>query len=71
VLAAAINGIAVVWFIVSGAVLWHDALVMMVGAGLGGWTAAHLAQRVGRKVVRRVVIAIGLAMAASLALRLR
>jgi uncharacterized protein len=71
VLAAAINGIAVVWFIVSGAVLWNDALVMMVGAGLGGWTAAHLAQRVGRKVVRRVVIAIGLAMAASLALRLR
>ena len=71
VLAAAINGIAVVWFIVSGAVLWNDALVMAVGAGLGGWTAAHLAQRVGRKVVRRVVIAIGLAMAASLALRLR
>jgi uncharacterized membrane protein YfcA len=70
-LAAAINGIAIVWFIVSGAVLWGDALVMMAGAGLGGWTAARLAHRVGRRVVRRAVIAIGLAMAASLALRLR
>ncbi|HVD15404.1 MAG TPA: sulfite exporter TauE/SafE family protein [Actinomycetota bacterium] len=70
-LAAAINGIAIVWFIISGAVLWNDALIMMVGAGLGGWTAAHLAQRLGRKVVRRAVITIGLAMAASLALRLR
>jgi uncharacterized membrane protein YfcA len=70
-LAAAINGIAVVWFIVSDAVLWNDALVMMAGAGLGGWAAAHLAHRVGRRVVRRAVITIGLAMAASLALRLR
>jgi uncharacterized protein len=70
-LAAAINGIAVVWFIVSDAVLWNDALVMMAGAGLGGWAAAHLAHRVGRRVVRRAVITIGLAMAVSLALRLR
>jgi uncharacterized membrane protein YfcA len=70
-LAAAINGIAVVWFIVSDAVLWNDALVMMAGAGLGGWAAARLAHRVGRQVVRRAVITIGLAMAVSLALRLR
>jgi uncharacterized protein len=34
VLAAAINGIAVVWFIVSGAVLWHDALAMAASLAL-------------------------------------
>ena len=70
-LAAAINGIAIVWFIASGAILWRDALVMMAGAALGGWASSRLAYRLGRKAVRRVVVAIGLAMAVALALRLR
>ncbi len=70
-LAAAINGIAIVWFIASGAILWRDALVMMAGAALGGWASSRLAYRLGRKAVRRAVVAIGLAMAVALALRLR
>jgi uncharacterized protein len=70
-LAAAINGIAIVWFVASGAILWRDALVMMAGAALGGWASSKLAYRLGRKAVRRVVVAIGLAMAVALALRLR
>jgi len=70
-LAAAINGIAIVCFIASGAILWRDALVMMAGAALGGWASSRLAYRLGRKAVRRAVVAIGLAMAVALALRLR
>ncbi len=70
-MAAAINGIAIVWFVASGAILWRDAAVMMAGAALGGWASSKLAYRLGRKAVRRVVVAIGLAMAVALALRLR
>jgi uncharacterized membrane protein YfcA len=70
-LAGAINGIAIVWFVTSGAILWRDALVMMAGAALGGWASTKLAYRLGREAVRRVVVAVGLAMTISLALRLR
>lgn len=70
-LAAATNGIAIVWFVASGAILWRDALVMMAGAGLGGWASPKLAYRLGRKAVRRVVVAVGLAMTVALAVRLR
>jgi uncharacterized membrane protein YfcA len=70
-LAAAINGVAVVWFVASGAILWRDALVMMAGAALGGWVTSRVAYRIGRQALRRVVVAVGLAMTAALALRLR
>jgi uncharacterized membrane protein YfcA len=44
---------------------------MMAGAALGGWASSRLAYRLGRQAVRRAVVAIGLAMAVALALRLR
>jgi uncharacterized membrane protein YfcA len=47
-------------------VLWQDALVMAMGAVLGGVGGAGLARRMGRAVVRRLVIAIGFGMAAAL-----
>ena len=40
-----------------------DALVMAIGATLGGVAAAGVARRMGRKAVRRGVIAIGFSMA--------
>jgi uncharacterized protein len=58
-LAAAANGIAAVLFAARGAVLWRDALVMMTGAMAGGYAGAHLAQRLGRRVVRAAIIVIG------------
>jgi uncharacterized membrane protein YfcA len=70
-LAAAITGVAVIWFAVEGAVIWDVALLMMAGAGLGGYTGAHVAHRVGRTAVRRIVVAIGLAMTVALALHPR
>jgi len=63
------NGVAAVTFIVSGLVDWPVALVMAVGAGIGGWSASRIAQRVPRTWVRRAVGAIGLAAAAWLFLR--
>lgn len=58
-LAVSINGVAAVYFAVSGKVIWHDALVMLCGAILGGYLGARTAKRLGRKFVRYAVIVIG------------
>jgi uncharacterized membrane protein YfcA len=63
-LAALINGAAVVTFILAGAVLWSQCVVMIAGAVAGGWFGAHYVQKVDSEKVRRVVIAIGIAMTA-------
>lgn len=59
VLSTATNGVAVVIFIASRAVYWRQALVMIVGAALGGYFGAHYSLRVPQKVVRWFVIAVG------------
>ncbi len=64
--ATCINGIAAVYFAVSGAVLWIDGAIMALGAIAGGYGGAGLARRLGRTFVRRAVIAIGFGMAAAL-----
>lgn len=64
-----INGIAALYFIISGAVIWIDVLVMAVAAVAGGYFAAGVARRLGRKFVRRLVVFIGIAMAVSLFFR--
>src|SRR4030088_1333784 len=61
-LAVLINGAAVVTFILAGAVLWSQCVVMIAGAVAGGWFGAHYVQKVDSEKVRRVVIAIGIAM---------
>ncbi len=66
---AAINGAAVVTFIVAGAVLWPQALVMLVGAVAGGYGGAYFAQKLDPQIVRRFVIAVGLCMTAYFFLR--
>ena len=66
---AAINGAAVVTFIVAGAVLWPQALVMLVGAVAGGYGGAYFAQKLDPQIVRRFVIAVGICMTAYFFLR--
>ncbi|HET9769669.1 MAG TPA: sulfite exporter TauE/SafE family protein [Acidimicrobiia bacterium] len=68
-LAIAINGVAAVYFAVEGAVLWTDAGLMAVGSVAGGLGGAVFAHRLGRRAVRRVVIAIGVLASASLLLK--
>ena len=66
VLAVGINGIAAIYFALSGAVIWRDALILTIGTVTGGFLGAHLAQRLGRKFVRGFVVAIGMAMTIAL-----
>lgn len=61
-LAATINIVAVATFIVAGAVLWPQCLVMIIGAMAGGWSGGHYAQKADPKKLRYVVILTGLAM---------
>jgi uncharacterized membrane protein YfcA len=69
-LAVFINAVAAAYFVAAGMVILGDALVMAVGATIGGVASAGMARRMGRKAVRRAVIVIGLAMTLALFLRL-
>jgi hypothetical protein len=59
VLVAVINGVAAVTFIATGSIVWPQALVMIVGAGLGGYASAHYAQKLPQSLVRATIIALG------------
>lgn len=63
------NGVAVLFFVLSGLVNWPVAIVMSLGAAIGGWTGSRVAQRLPRERVRSLVGVIGLASAAWLFLR--
>jgi uncharacterized protein len=68
-LAACMNGVAAVYFAISGAVIWSDVAVMCVAAILGGLGSARLARRLGQRFVRYAVVAIGLIMTIALLFR--
>jgi uncharacterized protein len=57
------NGAAAVLFAATGRVVWPAAAVMAVGALLGGSLGGRFAGRVRASVLRRVVVALGLAVA--------
>ena len=69
-LALCINGVASAYFIKNGMVSWPHALVMAVGAIVGGIWGAGMARRIGPRGVRRIVIIVGFTMAVSLLFRL-
>jgi uncharacterized membrane protein YfcA len=56
------NAVAVIVFIFARAVFWPQALLMVVGAALGGYAGAWFAQKMDPKSVRYVVITIGYSM---------
>ncbi|MBI4460069.1 MAG: sulfite exporter TauE/SafE family protein [Acidobacteria bacterium] len=58
-----INGIAAVYFIASGAILWSETVILGAGALAGGYAGPHLARRVGEKPVRVFVSVAGFAIA--------
>jgi uncharacterized membrane protein YfcA len=66
--AFSINAVASIYFVISGKVIWGDALLMAVGAILGGYGGANLALRLGRRAVRATVVTVGFLMAISLLL---
>jgi uncharacterized protein len=68
-LAAIINGVALVYFILRGQIEWTLAILMAVGAIIGGYGGARLAKRMNQNVVRVFVIVAGLAVSVWLFVR--
>jgi uncharacterized membrane protein YfcA len=63
-LATLINVIAFVYFAARGLVVWPIAVVMGIGAIIGGFGGARFAKRVDQRLLRGFVIAIGLGVSA-------
>lgn len=64
VLGSAINGVAVLIFIVSGAVEWKYGVIMIVGGIAGGYLGAHYAKKLPKQRVRQIVIVIAASLTA-------
>jgi len=62
VLGGIINGVAVVTFILAGAVAWKPGAIMTAGAIVGGYFGAHYAQRLPQSWIRAFVIVVGTGM---------
>jgi uncharacterized membrane protein YfcA len=58
------NGIAVITFVVEKQVAWQHCLLMMVTAAVGGYLGARGSRRLNPRLMRGIVVAIGLGMAA-------
>src|SRR5205085_6841494 len=61
-LSTCINSVAVVTFVLAGVVIWSDALVMLVAAMIGGYSAASVARRLPPLYVRIFVLVIAFSM---------
>ena len=62
----AVNGVTAVLFSLGGFVNWRTATLMAVASLVGGYAGADIARRMGQKNVRRIVVGIGLSLAAKL-----
>lgn len=62
VLGGIINGVAVITFVVKGAVVWRPGIVMIAGAIVGGYFGAHYAQKLPQSWIRAFVIVVGTGM---------
>ena len=64
-LVGAMNGVAVICFIVAGAVWWPETLAMLVAAAIGGYAGARVARRLPASVVRATIITVSFATTAA------
>lgn len=62
VLGGIINGVAVITFVVKGAVYWKQGTVMIVGAVLGGYLGARYSLKLPQRWIRVFVIVVGAVM---------
>jgi uncharacterized membrane protein YfcA len=69
VAATVTNGVAGIYFALSGAIAWGDALALATGAIIGGYAAASLGRRLSRSAAEVVVVVIGVAMSVALFVR--
>lgn len=63
VAATASNLCAIVTFILSGRIVWHDCLISMVFAAAGGYIGARNARAMNPSILRAVVVVTGVAIA--------
>ena len=66
VLAASINALAALYFILNNMVYWPDVGLLAAGTITGGYVGVGVARRIGQKAVRKLVVLIGLGMGLSL-----
>ncbi len=59
---ACINGVAMIAFILAGAVAWPQAILMSLGSLLGGYWGVHNARKLKPCLVRRFIILVGFSM---------
>jgi uncharacterized protein len=64
VLGFVINGVAVVTFILAGAVYWKPGTIMIIGAIAGGYLGAHYALKMPQTWIRMFVVLVGAGMTA-------
>lgn len=67
--AVIVNGVALIFFMTQGLIIWHLAIWMGVGAVVGGYLAARISKRLNQNVLRWTVITIGLIVSVVLFLR--
>jgi len=58
------NGIAFVIFVFDGQVVWRYCLLAMIVCAVAGYSSASIARRIPQRVLRSIVVLIGLSMAA-------
>ncbi|MFN0102694.1 MAG: sulfite exporter TauE/SafE family protein [Bryobacteraceae bacterium] len=63
ILAAAMNAVSILIFIVSGAIVWKYALIMSLAGTIGGYAGARVARRMKPDYIRAFVVFIGFAVA--------
>lgn len=58
------NFVAIVTFVVKGAIVWHYCLLSMIFAALGGYLGARMTKRISAETLRRFVVGTGLVISA-------
>ncbi|HEY0756170.1 MAG TPA: sulfite exporter TauE/SafE family protein [Ktedonobacteraceae bacterium] len=61
-LVVCINGVAIILFIVFGVIIWFNALIMIVGAIIGGYGGVYFARKLDQRIVRSFVLLVGVVM---------
>ncbi len=57
------NGVAVITFIVGGAIEWRYCWLMMIACAVGGYTGARKSRKISDRVLRPCIIALGFGLA--------
>jgi hypothetical protein len=57
------NGVAVITFIIGGAVEWRFCWLMMIACAIGGYTGARNARRISDRILRPIIIVLGFSIA--------